>query len=534
MITKIVCKNFKGLRDLCLVLPQPRAILVGPNGVGKSTLLEAITLATRGRIAGRPFLSEASPSLFNREAVRAFLRARKAGEGAAPPEILVELYLKDTKELAELRGTNNTAGDDCPGIQFRFSLEDSYRKAFDQVVEGLDEGDHLPADYYRASWLAFTSLPLPPRQRLVSVAAVDSSTVRAQSGLDAHVQDSIAAALTQPERAALSHAFRAAKSSIAGDAKVQSVSARFAASAAHVTKKVLSLEVDVSTRAGWEGAVTVHLDGVPFSLSGKGEQAYVKTMLALARGAAAANIVLVEEPEAHLSFSALRELLDGIDGSCVGKQLVVATHSPFVVNKLGVNSVVVFGPNGVKAFENLPEDTVHYFKVLPGYDTLRVALAKKAVLVEGPSDELIFQRGYMDQHDGRVPGADGVEVVSVGLSHRRFVELVYGSGVRIAIIRDNDGQLPADLAKQFADFTGDGLVTFHTHADPDVGTLEPAMLEANGLDWVSEICKRRFTSRDEALAFMKRNKTTFALNVLETALPVRMPAYILDAIDAIA
>jgi predicted ATP-dependent endonuclease of OLD family len=31
---------------------------------------------------------------------------------------------------------------------------------------------------------------------------------------------------------------------------------------------------------------------------------------------------------------------------------------------------------------------------LPGYDTLRLILCNKAILVEGPSDELIVQKAY--------------------------------------------------------------------------------------------------------------------------------------------
>ena len=43
---------------------------------------------------------------------------------------------------------------------------------------------------------------------------------------------------------------------------------------------------------------------------------------------------------------------------------------------------------------------MNYFKKLPGYDTLRLVLAKRVILVEGPSDELVVQRAYRDAHDG--------------------------------------------------------------------------------------------------------------------------------------
>lgn len=42
----------------------------------------------------------------------------------------------------------------------------------------------------------------------------------------------------------------------------------------------------------------------------------------------------------------------------------------------------------------LTPDTYSYFKKLPGYDTLRLILAHRVILVEGPSDDLIVQHAY--------------------------------------------------------------------------------------------------------------------------------------------
>ena len=50
---------------------------------------------------------------------------------------------------------------------------------------------------------------------------------------------------------------------------------------------------------------------------------------------------------------------------------------------------------------------------LPGYDTLRLILSSKTILVEGPSDELIVQKAYQKKY-GKMPLADGVDVIAVG------------------------------------------------------------------------------------------------------------------------
>jgi len=43
LISKIEIRNFKGIRDLSLDL-KPLTVIVGPNGSGKTSVLEAITL----------------------------------------------------------------------------------------------------------------------------------------------------------------------------------------------------------------------------------------------------------------------------------------------------------------------------------------------------------------------------------------------------------------------------------------------------------------------------------------------------------
>ena len=42
-----------------------------------------------------------------------------------------------------------------------------------------------------------------------------------------------------------------------------------------------------------------------------------------------------------------------------------------------------------------------------------LVLAKRVILVEGPSDELVVQRAYRDAHNGRLPIQDGVDVMSM-------------------------------------------------------------------------------------------------------------------------
>ena len=107
MIEKIYVKNFKTLAKLDLAFNNDLNIIVGDNETGKSTLLEAINMALTGQLNGRYVLAELSPYLFNKKAEETYIKEICKGNYVKPPSILVELYLKETPQTANLKGTNN-------------------------------------------------------------------------------------------------------------------------------------------------------------------------------------------------------------------------------------------------------------------------------------------------------------------------------------------------------------------------------------------------------------------------------------------
>ena len=192
---------------------------------------------------------------------------------------------------------------------------------------------------------------------------------------------------------------------------------------ANISEKEVSLSIDLSSKRAWEDALMTYLDQIPFHYVGKGEQCIVKTKLALAlKKTAQASVILLEEPENHLSFSKLNELIKCIKDSSNGRQILISTHSSFVLNKLGLDSLILLNKTKTGRLTDLSPNTYSYFEKLAGYDTLRLLLNKKSILVEGDSDELIIQKAYMTQHEGRLPIEDGIDVFSINsLAFKRFL-----------------------------------------------------------------------------------------------------------------
>nr|WP_276511045.1 TOPRIM nucleotidyl transferase/hydrolase domain-containing protein [Eoetvoesiella caeni] len=287
--------------------------------------------------------------------------------------------------------------------------------------------------------------------------------------------------------------------------------------------------MDQSARTSWEGVVTPHVESVPFSMSGQGQQSAIKISLAMNRNAERAQFVMVEEPENHLTHTSLVTLLGRME-SLAGEQqqLFITTHSSFVLNRLGLDALILMGKDTAAKLTELDPETVAYFKKLPGYDTLRIVLAKKIVLVEGPSDEIVFERVFRDVH-GKPPMQCGIDVLSMrGLSLARGLELCAALNKSVSTLRDNDGIEPADLRSPVEKWLKAGARELFIGEVADGKTLEPQLIKHCGEPLLREILG--ITPAADLLTWMTREKTEAALRISETTKKIVPPPYILDAV----
>jgi putative ATP-dependent endonuclease of OLD family len=280
-----------------------------------------------------------------------------------------------------------------------------------------------------------------------------------------------------------------------------------------------------------------YIDDVPFHQVGKGEQCLIKTNLALAhKKAQTSNLILIEEPENHLSHTRLNELLETITSKCEDKQLIITTHSNFVANKLSLQNLVLLSSQKTTRFTDLSKEDAEYFQKLPGYDTLRLILANSAILVEGPSDELIVQRAYRDNY-GTLPIQQGIDVISVrGLSFKRFLEIAKRLNKKVAVVTDNDGKYEHKIKEKYKDFDSVPCLLVCAIVDNTLKTLEHQFVRVNttrlsDLRTVLDIKETEYPAEKDVSDYMEANKTEWALNVFQSDKTFEYPAYILKAID---
>lgn len=534
MITKVAIRNYRLFRNFDVELDPDVNVIVGDNDTGKSTLVEAINLALTGRLNGRPLIQELTPYLVNLEATADYVKELQSGESApAPPEIVIDVFLAaSTPETEILRGTNNLYGEDACGVRLQAKLSQDFAEEYASFIAEPSAVRLVPTEYYRVDWLGFSGNSVTARSVPALASVIDPATIRLQSGVDYHLQEIIRTYLDPNERVELSRQYRSLREEFGERPAVKTINEHLKADSDALTDRQFSLSIDISRRYTWESSLAAHLDDLPFALIGKGEQNAVKTVLAIGRRAESAHVVLIEEPETHLSFASLRRLMARIEAQCGGKQVIVATHSTFVLNKLGLENLLLLGGGGAMRITDIPSDTVEYFKKLAGYDTLRLVLSKGAFLVEGPSDELVIQRAYKDAN-GSFPIEDGIDVISVGLAHKRFLDLAVPLHRRVWIVTDNDHKTHEAVEERFAEYLGHDFVTLHTGDNPDLNTLEPQIVDVNDLETLNAVLGTTFTSTEEVTAYMVADKTTAALAIFESVHRISMPPYIADAVKQV-
>lgn len=527
-ITKVVIRNYRCLPKSTIDLNPNLNIIVGDNECGKSTLLEAIHLALSGQLNGRAIQGELHPYLFNSKVVAAYIATLQKGKVALPPPILIELYFSDEPELAKLKGRINSLKLDGPGVRMLIEFNEGYRAEYEDYIADPSLIRTVPVEHYIVRWRDFADNDVTARSIPLRPSYIDASTLRNNGVANRYVLDVVKDSLTREEQVSLALSYRQMKDRFLADPKVAAINVGLEAKKGHVSDKAITVSLDSSARANWESGVMPHLDEIPLTLVGKGEQSSVKIKLAL-DSADTSHVFLIEEAENHLSFTNLASLISHIAAKRGDRQLLITTHSSYVMNKLGVDSVLMFMNGIATKLAALDTTTRDYFLKLPGYDTLRLVLSKRAILVEGPSDELIVQKAFHRRH-GKLPIEAGVDVISVSsLAFKRFLEIADLLKIKVDVVTDNDGDVNR-LEKKYADYLKHEHIAIQYDTDENARTLEPQILKANGRGVLNEILGTTYATDEDLLKFMQNNKTEVALRLFETDTEWNVPEYISRAV----
>lgn len=514
-IRRLILKNFKRFRSLELEFDAKLNILVGGNEAGKSSVLQALDIvlsASRSKVE-----SLGLETFFNTECIAEFLDGER--KIADLPEILLEVYLDGIDVHHDLDGRNNSKGIDHVGIKMVCKPVDEYTKEIQTIL--AEKHESFPFEYYSVHFLTFTDDAIFPYKKPLKHLLIDSSQINNEYATREYTRSMYSTHASVVQRNLHSFEYRKAKSKFKDDVF----------KTMNDTLDTYKFDIRTSPKANVETDIIITESDIPIDSKGKGRQCFIKTEFALRNREHTLDALLLEEPENHLSHVHMHKLIERIRASDK-KQLFIATHSSFIATRLNLKKVLILSeenPSQSTSLKDLSQETANFFMKAPDNNVLELALCKKALLVEGDAEFILMDALYRNCTNGASTDSDGIHVISVdGTSFKRYLELAKLLGIKVATIRDNDGNYQTNCVDNYVDYTSASIQVFADTSSAR-STFEVCMYQDN-----KAICDGQFAAGRRTLTveeYMLKNKTDAAFHLLENkGKELVAPEYIQQAI----
>lgn len=322
-IEKIKLKNFGRFRDISIRFQNNLNLLIGDNEAGKSTLLTAIDLVlsgSRGKVENYGI-----DRLFNTEAVEVFLESDKKFEDL--PFLFVELYLNDQGNES-LEGKCNSECLNTHGLLLICKPMEDLSKEIKDILS-QDEGN-FPFEYYSIAFKTFSGENYTGYRKFMQHLLLDNTQINNEYATKSYIKKLYSNSVKDSEKNKYQNEYRKHKETFR-DNVLTEVNGRI---------DDYSFSIRTSSKSNLETDLTIREGNIEIDNKGKGRQCFIKTDFALQKKENGLDIILLEEPENHLSHINMKKLIRKIDES-ENKQLFIATHSNLISTKLNLKKSIL-------------------------------------------------------------------------------------------------------------------------------------------------------------------------------------------------
>ncbi|PHM24803.1 ATP-dependent nuclease [Xenorhabdus budapestensis] len=515
-ISRLVLVNFKKFEFLTLDFETGMNVLIGDNEAGKSSVLLAMDLAmsaSRNRVE-----SLGVESLLSLAAIKTFQEGDRSPESL--PCITVDIFLEEG-ENQELNGNQNAEHRLSDGLRMIVApLIQEYGEDIKALLE--QNQDNFPYEYYTVKFYTFSGAPYASFKRYIKHLMLDNSRIDSSYAAREYIRTVFNLRVPVAERYKLESSYRHGKKLFREE---------------HLTtiNKALGpyqFDVRTTSNSNLETDLDLTQEGISLLNRGKGQQCFIKTEFALGKQEAKGDldVMLLEEPENHLSFNNMKKLVKGLS-SADNTQLFIATHSSHICSRLDLRHALMLGPDhSVLNLKGLSPETANFFMKAPDNNILEFALSKKVILVEGDAEFILLEALYKTLSGGISPENDSVHIISIGgTSFKRYLELAKLLGICAAVIRDNDGDYEKNCVLNYQEYIGDNAKIFFD-TNNSRSTFEICLYQDN-----QAICEELFAPGRKTLTvqeYMLSNKAEVAFELLnKKATNLTVPEYIQEAVQ---
>lgn len=514
IITKIKLINYKRFKNY-VIEPKPHInILIGDNESGKSSILQAIDIVASGNVHRVETIG--LDRMINIEAVQEFNASQRTYDNL--PKMIIELYLNG--EFAhDVNGKNNSDRVICDGIKLVCESNPDFQN---EITESLkDQDNYFPYDYYKIRFSTFADEGYTGYKKKLRSILIDSTNMNSDYATNdfikrtyfQYTEDNV------KERAVHKGKYRQMRDNFRSSS-LQELNSRIPSG------KSYAFGLKASSAMSLEDNLMIYEDEIGIDSKGTGKQVFIKTDFALERSGTNMDAILIEEPENHLSHVNLRKLVQRVADARNG-QLFITTHNSLISTRLELQNLIIMGKEAVGSpvsLQNLDQSTAKYFMKAPVANIVEFATSRRVILVEGPSEYMLFEKFYITE-TGHKPEQDDVHIIDVrGLSFKRYLEIARLIHSKVAVVTDNDGNKQKNCIDKYSDFAGDADIEIFSEDDNKKRTFEIVLYNGN-----KKLCDGLFN--DKPLDYMLGNKTEAAYTLLEQTEDIVVPDYIKGAIE---
>lgn len=479
-ISKIKIKNFRNLKDFEIEL-KPFTTIIGENNVGKSNLLEAISLVLSNDISAFK-KRKLEIEDFNIQTVQQFKKDMVCNteEQIIFPEIRIDLYFKepdlDQEPIVERCWYDYESK--LARISYLYSYKSPKKKEYicktKQLIKekGKDAMEFVdfPIEDYEYSiicgkqdvsvenyWLRMLKVEYLDALRDVK-RELNSNSDKKLLYRILNDRDAANFSKIKEQMLALDNAVKNDKSVLEMLKKdisdyLDKISLETETSTNIVDFKFGSIELsEILKKIGMQygdEAVSIERNGL-----GRNNLLYIAVILAhlYEKENNFFRVIVIEEPEAHLCPIIQKHLAENLTKEDVkGKQqILVTTHSTHIASYLELKNTVIMYKNRnlidnhylLKGFnENISRDkqSIRYLQKWLNATNSTMFFTRKLIFVEGIAEEILLPVFYQWQY-GKSLQKVGCQIINVnGVAFANFLDIVKnGYFVKTAVVTDSD------------------------------------------------------------------------------------------------
>lgn len=511
-IEKLKIVNFKRFRELVIDFDKSFNTIIGDNESGKSTVLLAIDLVLSGN--RNKIENIGVESLFNKECIRMFLESDRDYRNL--PELYAEIYLNEqTNE--ELNGRNNSEHRNCDGLRLVLKPDDSFMKEMIGILKNDDQ--NFPFEFYRCDFTTFQGSQYSGYRRFVNHIFVDNSRIGNEYAMKEYVNNMYNNWIEGSDLFKHQNQYRKYKN-IFNHEILKGVNERIDA---------YQFGVKNDAKSNLKSDLTIFENDIAIENKGKGKQCFIKTEFALGKSKKIIDIILIEEPENHLSHSHMQLLVNKIS-EVNDRQLFIATHNNLISSRLDLrNATMLSSTSDVPVkLRDIDDDTAKFFIKSANHNILEFILSKKVILVEGDAEYILMSKMFECIAQKKETECNITIIAIGGTAFKRYLNLAKMLSIKTAVIRDNDGDYYKNCIENYQEYVGNSIGIF-ADKDTDRHTFEVSVYLEN-----KSVCDRLFCPSRRTLTvkeYMLNNKTEAAFALLNNTDKFNVPEYIKEAIE---